>query len=293
MLGSHSCCLAVPESQFKIDALRPAGKPQDAAGVQAAFESITDNWRFRAWDIDLAVTRPQVASYADLFEWLVTCYGNSIRRTDFDLWIDHTPENMQYLQTLFDLFPTAKAVHIVRDGRAVAASVLPLDWGPNTFIGAANYWIEHVSYGLAAESHFGAARVFRVTYEDLVSQPEPVLQRLCAWLGIDYEGRMLDAEGFSKPKYYSSKAHRLIGARPDSTRADAWQTQLTAHQIGTFEAVSGDFLRYLGYELRYGLEAVRISSHQLIRSMITEAYMEIINRLRGRLRIRETVHKRV
>ena len=65
----------------------------------------------------------------------------------------------------------------------MAASLLPLDWGPNNTLHAAEYWLAHTAPGLAAESELGAERVLRVKYEDLVSQPESALQRIASFAG--------------------------------------------------------------------------------------------------------------
>ena len=186
-------------------------------------------------------------------------------------------------------FPEAKIIHIIRDGRAVAASVRSLDWGPNTIIGAGHYWIEHVSYGLAAERRF-AKQIIQVRYEDLVSDPEDELKRLCAWLSLEFVETMIRGEGFSKPSYYSYRAHHLIGKSPDASRAKAWQSELKPREIEEFESVTGEFLKYLGYELHYGLKARKITGSDIVRSLMVELFGEVINRLRGRVRIQKSLH---
>ena len=53
---------------------------------------------------------------------------------------------------------------LIRNGRAVAASVLPFDWRPNTILKTARFWKDSVNYGLDAET-FIPQRVYRVRYE--------------------------------------------------------------------------------------------------------------------------------
>lgn len=294
LLGAHSQCIAVPESQFKIECLRPQGMPTRPDEVEATLSKILSDWRFRAWGIvpdDAESGRPDTFdSYAAMVEWLVQEYANQHGHAEMvQTWIDHTPDNVYNLTTLLEAFTDAKAVHIIRDGRAVAASMMPLDWGPNTARGAGHYWVENVSYGLAAESILNQDRITQVRYEDLVSSPEQVLEWLCSWLGLNFEESMTRGDGFVKPAYYSYRAHRLVGKKPDSSRANAWETELKARDIEAFESVTGDFLQYLGYELRFGLKTRKTSGRDIIQSMASELVGEIVNRARGRWRIRAKV----
>ena len=295
MLGVHRACLTVPESQFKIEALLPHGQPQNDADLRAAAERIIKSWRFGAWELSLhadSVPWEQIGgSYCKLLEWFVTQYGAHVGKKDFDLWVDHTPENVKYLQTLFELFPDAKGIHIVRDGRAVSASVLPLDWGPNTIMQSAYDWSQKVLFGIAAESVFGKERIYHVRYEALVHEPENVLKELCDWLDIDYDPLMLRNDGYLKPRYYNYKAHTLIGKKPDTMRARAWEEKLSPRQIELFESQTGDLLRNLGYELKYGLKARKVGGKEIVNSMVAELIREFVNRIRGNYRIHRTVRK--
>ena len=289
MLGAHSGCLAVPESQFKVEALR-AARVEGGINVARAVREVDSSWRFQAWGLPAEVRASLVArewsTYADYLRAIVGAYGDSVDRPDPRIWIDHTPENVRHLVTLFEAFPDARAVHIVRDGRAVAASVRQLDWGPNTMIGAARDWAENVGYGLGAETWLGAERIRRIRYEDLVADPEAALRDLCAWLEIDFEPEATRGDGYTRPAYYRYRAHRLIGRAPEAGRAQAWESELSPRQIELFESASGDLLRYLGYPLAHSGGERRVTGRDLVLSMAGELGMELVNRFRGRKRIR-------
>jgi hypothetical protein len=72
-------------------------------------------------------------------------------------WVEHSPSNSPYFDSLASLFPKARFLHLVRDGRAIAASVMPLDWGSNTIEEAAHGWVEDLAYGFLASSPTGCA----------------------------------------------------------------------------------------------------------------------------------------
>lgn len=283
LLGAHPACLTTPESQFKTDALEGIGVPENSAELQAVLQRALKMRSLSRWDLDetalLHVEEDPGQNYAGLLHKLVVAYGSCVGQSSFDLWIDHTPKNIRCLSTLFALFPEGRAIHIVRDGRGVAASVMPLDWGPNTVISAAHWWVHHMAFGLAAESFFGGDRVLRVSYDDLVSDPQRELERICAWLDIEYVADMRRGGGF---KYASGlfRYHALIHEAPDASRASAWRQSLSARQIKTFENRTSDFLPSLGYDLLY--RGAETAAFDRVQTVLLEPLRVAINALRFR-----------
>jgi hypothetical protein len=253
ILGAHSDCVCPPESHFKVSVVRSCRTRDGSIDPERALRLIRIHWRFKLWGIPIDPARVPTGSYVELLDWLVDEYARRQGMTG-DTWVDHTPENVNYASVLLELFPRARIVHIVRDGRAVANSILPLDWGPNTVVKAAPWWQANVREGLALEGLLPAGQIVRVKYEDLVRGPEETVRRLCQALGLAYEPRMLRADGFQPPGYTVSQ-HELIGRRPDPERATRWKTTLAPRQVEIFESLAGDLLGQLGYDLVYGPQA--------------------------------------
>lgn len=127
-----------------------------------------------------------------------------VRRTARDgkrRWADKTAFTILVFERLAKLFPQARFIHLVRDGRDVAASLLERRWrAPSgalfdqcaSLSGAMTYWASIVSRGLKAE---GAAslqgRVLRLRYEDLCADPCASLHRVCDFLGEAFDGAMM------------------------------------------------------------------------------------------------------
>ena len=143
---------------------------------------------------------------------------------------------------------------MVRDGRAVLASVLPLDWGPHNVRSAAAAWVEAIAHGLAAESAH-PSKVLRVHYEMLLSAPRASLERICEFLDVKFELQMVKADGFSVPNV-TRQQHALVGSPPDVSRLTAWEKSLTARQVELFEFYAGNLLEHLHYAPIHGAEAV-------------------------------------
>lgn len=293
MLGASSRCLTVPESQFIEHQFERPGFDPGNLNPREVLAAITADRRYRLfWQIPaqpLNVSPEEMGTtYPRLLTWLVRQYGRSRGKESAEIWVDHTPYNFRRALTLLRMFPDARFINLVRDGRAVAASLLPLDWGPNNTMHAAEYWMAHTAPGLLAESKLGAERVLRVKYEDLVAQPESALQRICSFAGLEYESAMAAGAGEPAGPYHESQ-HRLVGQPPDRSRLDAWRRALTPRQIEIFEAEAGDFLTMLGYEPVFGVRARPVSQLQVFQFRLTDLVRRIGNNLRRYRRAQKAI----
>lgn len=275
VLGAHPECCPVPEAQFKVEALSGLAPDADRARAWRSLERVLRSHRFHGWkpavqrvDRD---TRDSAGSYAELIGLLARAYADWAGKPEATNWIDDTPSNKNFFPTLFRLFPDARAIHIVRDGRAVASSVMKRDWGPNTVWTAALWWVGHLSFGLAAEQGLPDSRIRRIRYEDLVRRPAETLRELCGWLGLEYSDRMLDSRHYTVDSR-SATFNPLTRSAPRDDRAEAWRKELSARQVEIFEATSREMLAYLGYPMDYGPYARASTAAERARMGLAEAW---------------------
>ncbi len=257
MLGAHPRCVAIPEAQFLPECLGALDRGEIAPCPRAVYDWIRRHRRFRRWEIEPDPEGLPAAEdnqpLARAMRWLVGRWAEAQGKPDAELWIDHTPTHLRWGETLHRLFPAARFVHLVRDGRGVAASVMALPWGPCDPATAARWWARALADGLALESHLGD-RVLRIRFEDLVGATEANLGRIAAHAGIADDPAMLTADGFRPPRGTRAQ-HRRVGHPPDPSRAEAWRSLLSAREVEIFESVAGDLLRHLGYEPVFGARA--------------------------------------
>jgi hypothetical protein len=250
MLGTHEDVVCLPESPFI--GLQARAFRHSPDGVASVHRAIQGEFKFKFWQLPArdqkACLRAGVRGYRELIEAYVEAFARQMQRPNPRYWLDHTPENLAYCRRLAEAFPDAKFLHIVRDGRAVAASWMPLTWGPNTVMGAARQWMNHIAQGLAAEQALPAAQVRRIRYETLVADPDTVAQELSAWSGLPFQSAMVVGTGFQVPAYTRGQ-HGLIGRPADPGRIDSWRSKLRPREIEIFEHLTGDLLPNLGYEL--------------------------------------------
>ncbi|HEX6526211.1 MAG TPA: sulfotransferase [Streptosporangiaceae bacterium] len=117
------------------------------------------------------------------------------RRSGKPLAGEKTPGYVRHLPVLNRLFPDARFVDIVRDGRDVALSAL--DWvtqKPDRFLGrlalwdeepvamCALWWRRQVAAGERGRSELGDDRCLVIRYEELAATPELVLRSVAAFL---------------------------------------------------------------------------------------------------------------
>ena len=143
------------------------------------------------------------------------------------------------------------------------------DWGPNTVMTAAWWWLGHLSHGLAAEQGLPTDRIRRVRYEELVRRPRDTLVALCAWLGLEYSERVLDSR-FYVVDSRAAAFNPLTRQAPREDRAEAWRRELPARQLEIFEAESKEMLTYLGYPMDYGPRARPATIPEKLKMAIAE-----------------------
>ena len=84
-------------------------------------------------------------------------------------WVDTTPHNSLRSDRIAALLPDARHIHLIRDGRDVAASVLQMVWGPKTPADALEWWRWRVRKAHLAMESLGPDRALEVVFERLVA----------------------------------------------------------------------------------------------------------------------------
>lgn len=157
-----------------------------------------------------------------------------------DRWGGKTPDYSLHVNSLHQLFPDAKFIHIIRDGRDVALSLFNLDWGPKDALLAAQHWQERVSAALNFGKELGKENYLELRYEALVQQPEIAFQRLIHF--IDFDGDQdLIYEDFLQ----------MTCPKVKRDNYDKWRSRMPAKDIQDFELMAGELLDRLGYPLQY------------------------------------------
>lgn len=119
-------------------------------------------------------------------------------------WVEMTPGNVGITSTLLRIFPEAKVVHTVRDGRDVASSVVAKHWGPSNVVDGIHWWSERLRQA-EAEARMATGEIHLVKFDELIyGRRQAAFTRLCSYLEIEADEPMLQ---FFKDSMTPSMAH--------------------------------------------------------------------------------------
>lgn len=173
-------------------------------------------------------------------------------RADGRRWVDSSPGYTLMVPELALLFPEARFIHLVRDGRAVVNSMLhsgfDMDWATD-FGRACFTWAHYVSKGVEFEAAL-PDRVLRVQHRDLVDDPQATCAGVLQFLDAPPSGA--PAEFLSTSRVNSSYGNTEAGdirAVKDTLALkerpwEAWSEEMRAQ----FETVAGASMRLGGID---------------------------------------------
>jgi hypothetical protein len=148
-------------------------------------------------------------------------------------------------------WPRAQYIHIIRDGRDVAASNLAFEWGYNSVREAALGWSKLI---LDAREQCDHDRYYEVRYEDLIERPRFWMESICEWVNVPFSEEVLtpyrdgrDAPFFQSPAGHPSADQLKEGIT--NKHVGKYKNALTQKQIKTFEKIAGARLKSLAYPI--------------------------------------------
>lgn len=148
-------------------------------------------------------------------------------------WVEMTPLNAMWASWLYQVFPDMKLVHMIRDGRDVAASTHAA-WGEMSIPEALDWWSRRIKQVAANVEQLPPERVLTVQFEDLANlQREATYTRLLEFLDVDDD-----------PSIRTFFEKRL---RPAKAHISRWKTDLPAEERAAlnrrYRAILQDFER--------------------------------------------------
>ncbi len=104
---------------------------------------------------------------------------------------DSTPVNIMQADLINKLLPRSKFIHVIRDGRDVASSVLKEKWGPSEHFAALDWWKYRIVTGQIALSKIQTQNKLEIRIEDLViHRREETLERIKNFLELPNHARL-------------------------------------------------------------------------------------------------------
>lgn len=208
-------------------------------------------------------------NYMDLYFALMLTFAQSVDSSNNDnLYIgDKNPSDIDYIKYLLHSFPNAKIINIIRDGKAVVASMLSSNVGPNNVIDAALIWKRYMRVTKRLDKKILPFNYLRISYEEMLRNPGKILNIVCNFLGIPFQQKMLKAN-LSGLSSFTNSNERCI----DKTRIFRYKNTLTRDQITLIEYIAEDELKEYGYlskeEISVSLASIKLKFFISVRKII-------------------------
>lgn len=254
MLGAHSRLDCGPETHFFAH-LRRARLPRlldparwPASGV-AFVESLSAGGAriHELFEVPLPAVSEFLAQRSPSVRALLESLTMSRAvRSGKPRWIEKTPNHLLHTETVRALFTDAQIVRIVRDPRDVALSLRKVPFASRSALANLYSWLERDERSRAFFDTDAAS--ITVRYEDLVSSPRHVLERLCGFLGEEFEDRMLDPAASADAVIGTGEWWKENVRRPVSgARVQAWQHELSPAEQQAAALICAEALERYGY----------------------------------------------
>lgn len=150
-------------------------------------------------------------------------------------WIEKHPKCTLRIPDLLKLFPKARLIFMIRDGRDVAASLFSRKNGAQNSYMAARYWQSYTLAASQARTLVGPSNFHELRYEDLLGDPVGTFSNLLKFLRMD----------LSLVEAWRKDADSVL----NRNNTGKWKKQLSDREIRMFERVAGDTLELYGYDV--------------------------------------------
>src|ERR671915_2561049 len=264
MLDAHPELTIPPETHFVPDLIDV--EKRDGASPELFTEVITSQreWGDFGFDEEDLLERFRQVQRLDAGSAIRAFFELYAERQGKPRWGDKTPRYVSRMRAIQKALPEARFVHVIRDGRDVALSVLDRTVKDLTVAAVAGRWKEKVS-----KARRDAPRLrhyLEVRYEDLILEPEATLRQICEFIQLDWDEAMLDyhersaerlaemqrelpdQDGKTKLSVERRMAtHAKTREPPDPDRVARWRTQMSDEDRAEFEEAAGELLAEIGY----------------------------------------------
>ncbi|MDD3596411.1 sulfotransferase [Sulfuricurvum sp.] len=139
------------------------------------------------------------------------------------IFLEQTPWYGLRLDIIKSIFPQAKIIHILRDGRDVALSFSKTPWWHDDPEENLERWSQEITtISNDLQTLFSSDKYIEVRYEDLVNDPANVLKDICVFLDIEFEETMLNPQSLID---YSLYKKRKDGESISSNEYEKWENE--------------------------------------------------------------------
>lgn len=182
--------------------------------------------------------------------YYTTAVANVLRLYHRSRFISKCPRNGMRMEFLREIFPDARFIHLIRDGRAVSRSVLeqrersgdmmkwwdvrPIGWRQwekePPVASVAHQWRSVVQFVHDVGQTMPTDQYMEIRYEDFTRDPVKLLGRVCSFMGVAWSDEAIRA-----------------ASRSIESRNDKWEKSFSVDDVTVMNQIMGDGLKAYGY----------------------------------------------
>lgn len=271
MLNSHSMINATPECGFLHWWYKKyADWDSSCVTSNRLDEYISDlesSKRIEDWKMDYAQLKEKIVqenpdNYAKLGEIVYVFYGEQ-KGKKAKVIADKNNYYINHFNDLNEIWPDAKYILVIRDGRDVACSYLNIEtlvtnspYKPklSTDIKTiAKEWLTNNQNVLSFLESLNNNQFMVIRYEDFVTNSELYLTKVCNFLGLNFESNMLNyyiknAKEQDEPLSSLDWKKKTL-EKPDKDNIGKYKMELEKQSIEEFNTTATDLLQKFNYEI--------------------------------------------
>jgi hypothetical protein len=168
-----------------------------------------------------------------------------------EVWI------VEFFGVLARAYPEARFIVLLRDPRAVIASMQAMDRLDASqtahTLSYARHWRKYVAFARQYGGDPGLCnRLMVVTYERLVTEPHKTARELCDFLEVEFNGEMLDPGRYvdysTGGTWRGNSSFAPTLSKISDEQRERWRTHIEPRALRLVEFVCGPEMRLVGYE---------------------------------------------
>jgi hypothetical protein len=254
ILAGHSRLHIPPETWYILYLIEqlPVTDVLTTAQVERAVTIMAEDYRWPDMNISPEELRRRVATLNNprLVDIINLVYQQHLEWSGKSRFGDKTPIYFKIVAELAAMYPGAKFIHLIRDGRDVAISWIDLNYD--------RYYEDSFEWTMAMKSRKSflhgpqSQQILEVRYEDLVTDLERTVRQICNFLGEEFEPAMLNWDGLRDLVPERERhIHGKLGQPLSRDAIAVWRRKLSAMECFAVEACLWRDLKQLGYPLRF------------------------------------------
>ena len=228
------------------------GELEEYPNLKLLVKDLLEDYHIRDWELGVTVgdfcAQLQEKSIKGVISLLMGMYT---RKEGKVRWGDKTPQHTLYLNEIKNVFPEAKFIHLIRDGRDVAVSSSKIFVGPPSIYGIAQEWRKYVFLFEQFKETLNPGSYIEIKYEKMVRNTQSELNRIFEFL--EEEPIHIGTEvpnSSAKVFYLQADAHMFSLKKPISDKKiGSFKKVFNDRQIEIFESIAGDALNLYGYQM--------------------------------------------